>query len=365
MSSTPLDALGPVASDNSYPRLLGDVGGTNARLALQLAAGSDPDHVRFLPTADFSGPRAAIEQYLRDLKKEPGLSAADLQPRWACLGVACPLQGDVVSMTNQSWTFSQRELKDALGLDRLLCLNDFTALAWSLPALKPEDLKQLGGREPVPGRAKALLGAGTGLGVSGLLPVRSAQGQVAGWVPLEGEGGHVTLSARDVREADVIAVLRERWDHVSAERVLSGMGLEAVYAALVMLSRRGGGSPSGERSAPEMLSAKDIAARGVSGECPVAAEAVDLFCAFLGTVAGNLALTLGSLGGVYVGGGIVPKLGAHFHQSRFRDRFEDKGRYRDYLGPIPVYVIHDGQAALRGAAAALDAGGGMEPEAAR
>lgn len=350
----------PEVLTDTFPRLLADIGGTNARLALQWTPGGDPSHVRFLPTAGFAGPQAAVEHYLRDIEAEVGRAASQWRPRWACLGVACPVQGDVVSFTNhQAWTFSLAALQQGLGLSRLLCLNDFTALAWSLPELKPADLRQAGGRDPVPGRAKALLGAGTGLGVSGLLPIKGASGAIAGWVPIEGEGGHVTLAARNAREADVIAVLHQRWDHVSAERVLSGMGLEALYQAVVALT-----PPAASAGAPPALSAQDVVARGADGQCPLAAEAVDLFCAFMGSVAGNLALTLGSLGGVYVGGGIVPRLGERFHRSRFRATFEDKGRYREYLGPVPVYVIHDGLAALRGAAAALSSpDSGTDPRA--
>jgi len=186
-----------------------------------------------------------------------------------------------------------------------------------------------------------LVGPGTGLGVSGLLP----GGMPGAWVPLQGEGGHVTLAAADAREEAVLRVLRERFGHASAERAVSGMGLEALYAALTTLDAPGSGTA---------LPAAEITARALAGSDARCVEAVALFCSFLGSVAGNLALTLGARGGVYIGGGIVPRLGALFERSAFRERFEAKGRFRDYLAAIPVFVIHASVSpALLGAARAL------------
>ena len=164
-------------------------------------------------------------------------------------------------------------------------------------------------------------------------------------MPLQGEGGHVSLPASTPREAQVAAWLAARHGHVSAERVLSGPGLLALYTALCALD----GVPA------ETLSAEAVSARGRDGTCPHCVEALSMFCALLGTVAGDLALTLGARGGIYIGGGIVPQLGEFFARSPFRARFEAKGRFQPYLARIPTWVIRSPHVALIGASAALDA----------
>lgn len=319
-----------------YPKLLGDVGGTNARLALQSAPGAPIEHIVNLSCKDFAGPQQAIEHYLAQVLPQAG----GVRPRSGCVGIANPILGDSVRMTNAHWAFSISALRDAVGLSELRFLNDFTALALSLPALPEVDLVQVGGGEPMPGKAKALLGAGTGLGVSGLLP--SPDGQ---WVPIEGEGGHVTLPAFNDEEARLLSVMRQAQagdghPHVSAERgALSGPGLVALYRAHAQLA----GRPA------EDLSPADVSQRGLDGSCPLSLAALHSFCAFMGTVAADLAVTLGAQGGVYVGGGIVPRLGAFFGRSAFRERFESKGRFSAYLARVPVYVIHSAYPALIGA----------------
>lgn len=315
----------------SYPRLVGDIGGTNARFALIERPGAAIGAPLTLPCADYPGPAEAIEAYLRQ-------TAAPQRPRWAAIGIANPVTGDEVHMTNHHWAFSIEALRRTLGLERLALLNDFTALALALPYLKAEELRRVGGGEPVADAPIALLGAGTGLGVSGLF----TQGRRH--IAINGEGGHATLPAHDAREASIIAILAREHRHVSAERALSGSGIERLYRAICELR----GTPA------EPLSAPDITARALDGRCALCREALDTFCAMLGTVASNLALTLGAFGGVYVGGGIVPRLGDYFAQSPFRARFEDKGRFRDYLARIPVFVIHAPYPALTGAARQLE-----------
>jgi glucokinase len=217
-------------------------------------------------------------------------------------------------------------------------LNDFAALAMSLPQLSRQDLRQLGGSERVEQAPYALVGPGTGLGVSALLPTGAGH-----WVPLAGEGGHITVAAADDYEAEIIACCRREFGHVSAERLLSGMGLCNLYRAVTQLAAR----------SSLALTPAEVTQRGLSGEDPDCVEALSLFCSLLGTAAGNLALTIGARGGVYIGGGIVPRLGDYFQQSKFRARFEAKGRLSEYLMPIPVYVIHAENPALLGAAIAL------------
>ncbi|WP_028312615.1 glucokinase [Derxia gummosa] len=319
------------SAPDSWPRLVGDIGGTNARFALIAAPGAPITDARTLPCASHAGPREAIDAYLA----EGGLP----RPRAAAIGIANPITGDAVRMTNNPWRFSIEQVRRELGLDRLLFINDFTALALALPTLAADELVQIGGKAAVPGKALALLGAGTGLGISGLVPHGER------WVPLEGEGGHVTLAAFDAREARVVEALRRRHGgHVSAERVLSGPGLEALHAALAEV----------DELPADGLDAAAITGRALAGGCDRCAATVDMFCAMLGTVAADLALTLGARGGVYIGGGVVPRLGERFASSPFRARFEEKGRFGDYLAGIPVFVIHADYPALRGAARALD-----------
>ena len=324
--------MNPVA-DRPLARLLGDVGGTNARFAWQDGEAAPLRDIATLPTADFATLADAITAYLKRL----GRTA----PPWCAIGIANPITGDHIQMTNCHWAFSISAMRQALGFERLVVINDFTALALALPDLQASELRQLGGGTTVPGAPMALIGPGTGLGVSGLI-AGDAPGR---WLPLQGEGGHVTLAASNAREAAILQVLRDEFGHASAERAISGQGLEALYAAVCKLDAVAGFAP---------LSAAEVSRRALAGHDTQCVEVLDLFCGFLGNVAGNLALTLGAIGGVYIGGGIVPRLGDAFTRSRFRACFEDKGRFRGYLEAIPVYVIHTQVSpALLGAARAL------------
>lgn len=312
------------------PALIGDIGGTNARFALVRTPGAPFSDVLTLPCADYETPAAAIRHYMAQV------GASRLQH--AVIGIANPVTGDQVSMTNHHWSFSIEALRATLGLQQLRVLNDFTVLALALPTLAADELEQIGEGSPDPHAPRALIGAGTGLGISGLVPCGDD------FIPLNGEGGHVTLAATDSREAEIVALLGQRFPHVSAERVLSGPGLEALYEAV---TRRHG-------AAAEALTATAISTRGLDGSCAHCAESLEIFCAMLGTVAANLALVLGARGGVYIGGGIVPKLGNYFARSPFRARFEQKGRFSDYLAQIPTYVIRAPYPGLAGAARALE-----------
>ena len=316
----------------SYPRLLGDVGGTNARFAWQSGPGEVPTDIDTLAAGSYAGLLEAIRDYLgRHGKQVPAACA---------IGIANPVVGDHVQMTNRHWSFSVSGLRRELGVQRLLVINDFAALALALPDLQPSDLRQVGGGQPAAGEPLGLVGPGTGLGVSGLLPCGRGQA----WVPLDGEGGHVTLAATNEREDQVVAVLRRRFGHASAERAVSGQGLENIYQALCEL----------DGQAQQPLDAPTITARALAGDARCA-EVIELFFSFLGTVAGNLALSLGARGGVFIGGGIVPRLGEAIDRSRFRHSFEHKGRMTGYLAGVPTFVIQaEVSPALAGAARALD-----------
>jgi glucokinase len=311
------------------PDLVADIGGTNARFALATPEGRIESE-RILSGADYPDLIQAASAYLRDL---PGP-----RPRRAAVAVATPVTGDWIQFTNSPWSFSTEAARQALGLERLLILNDFTALALALPLLGPDERRQVGGGTAVTEAPIGLIGPGTGLGVSGL--VWSGHH----WIALETEGGHVTFSAASEREWAIYRVLQRRFGHVSPERLLSGPGLINLYTALAEIQ----GWPA------EDLAPADMTERALAGSCPHCVEVLEIFCGALGTTAGNLAITLGARGGVYIGGGIVPRLGDFFDRSAFRARFEAKGRFSDYLAAIPTWVITAKNPALRGAAAALD-----------
>ncbi|MEO8804778.1 MAG: glucokinase [Burkholderiaceae bacterium] len=320
-----------------FPRLLGDIGGTNARWAWHARSGAAIQDVSVRPCAANATLYESAAAYLAE-KGHP-------RPAWVGIGIATPVASDRVQLTNNDWAFSITELKQALGAERCLVINDFTALAMSLTALAPSDLRAVGAvgavgaSKAVAGAPMALLGPGTGLGVSGLLPQGDGR-----WWAVSGEGGHVTLAATDEHEAALLALVRRRFGHASAERVLSGSGLVNLYGALCALSG----------TAERALQPSDVTDAALDGSDPLCAQAVQRFTAFLGNAAGNLALTLGAHGGVYIGGGIVPRLGAHFDGVLFRQHFEAKGRFADYLKAIPTSVITAAAPALIGASNALD-----------
>jgi glucokinase len=327
-----------VSQEAGFPRLLGDVGGTNARWAWQDGPSQPYRHVATLPTREHASIGASIAAYL----ERHALPA----PRDVAFGIATAVTGDVVRMTNHPWAFSIDALCRELGAARLRVLNDFEALAYAVPALQSSDLQAVGGGKGASGAALAVIGPGTGLGVSGLV----ADGH-GGWRVIVGEGGHVTLAASSARQAALLAVLRERHGHVSAERALSGPGLVNLYAAHCLLD---GETPA--TVTPSQVMAQAFGDDGAAHD-PQCEAAVHSFAAFLGSVAGNLALTLGARGGVYIGGGIVPRLGQRFAQLPFREHFEDKGRFRVYLEAIPTWVITAEAPALVGAARALESDG--------
>ena len=296
--------------------LVGDIGGTRARFGL---VGPDGviTRVEVGECQDHAGFPEALGTYLAGAG--PGV-----RPRRAAISVACPVLGDRVSLTNHPWSFSIEEVRRRFGFESLAVINDFSAIARAVPHLGDADRMQIGGGEPAAGSAIAVLGPGTGLGVSGLVP---ADG---GWAVLEGEGGHVTMAATGRREAEVLAEIAREFGHVSAERVLSGPGLVSLHAALGRLD----GGASGLPPTPH-----DIVADGAEGRSPRCAEVLDLAADLLGTFAADLALTLGARGGVYIGGGLVPRFARRFVGSGFRRRFEDKGRFSEYLAKIPTFLI--------------------------
>ena len=303
--------------------LLADIGGTNARFAV--LAGGTVGMVAHMAVGGYSSFGEALGAYLGGLP-QPGTIRA------AILAVAGVVENGHCNLTNNSWVVDAAELRAAYGFSDVRLLNDFEAVAWSLPGLPPEKLLPLGGGLPVAGAPLAALGPGTGLGMAINIP------HATGHLVLSSEGGHATMAGRSPREDAVIALLRRRWGHVSAEHVLSGHGLENLHEALAEL----------DNVALPRRRAAEITRAGIEGTCPTSRAAIDMFCAMLGTVAGNLALTLGARGGIFIAGGILRHMPDYLARSQFRARFEDKGRLRSYLEPIPAWLILDEDAAFTG-----------------
>lgn len=313
----------------TFSRLVADIGGTNARFAMFFDDAGTLSNERSLRCDRYAGPVEAIAAYLNETNSP--------RPHEIAMAVATPVTGDRIKLTNSRWDFSVEETRQALGLDRLLMLNDFTALALSLPQLTAAQQRQVGSGHAAANAAIALIGAGTGLGVSGLLPTKH------GWVPIEGEGGHVSFSPANLREAEILRIVWREFPHVSAERLISGIGLDPLYRAVAELEGRLGPA----------LAPATITERAMRNNDDLCRDVMNTFCAMLGTAAANLAVTLGARGGVYIGGGIVPRLGEFFDRSPFRERFESKGRFSNYLKAIPTKVILAEYPALTGAAQAL------------
>jgi glucokinase len=307
-------------------RMVVDIGGTNARFALVAAGSLEPVGEKTVQCADFATLELAARRYLQD--------RGDPVVREAAVDVAVEPIGDFIKLTNGPWGFSIEQTRQALGLDRLQVVNDFTALAMAVPTLRPGELQAIGGGAAVAGTPIAVIGPGTGLGVSGLIPAGER------FVALQGEGGHAAFSPMNERESGVLQWLQQRYDHVSTERVVSGMGLENLYQALCALD---GVQP--KALTPEKITSAALASTDV--QC---SAAVEMFCAILGTAAANLVVTLGARAGCYIGGGIVPRLGGYFARSPFRSRFETKGRFSSYVAAVPTYVILAQTPALRGLA---------------
>lgn len=310
--------------------LVADIGATHARFAL-----AAPDADSAAPETMMVAGLATLEDALACFLESKSVSARDLDA--AVLAAAGPVRADgSIHMTNCPWVANPAAIAKAHGFPKIRVLNDMTAAALGLLRLQDSDLDQFGGDAPDPAAPKAVLAPGTGLGISGLIP--SASGD---WTALASEGGHVDLAPHNDREIAVVSHLLRAFGHASPERVLSGMGLETLYKTLTALD--GSGLP------PQ--SPVDIAATARRGERQ-AAETVQLFSGWLGAVAGNLALTLGATGGVYLAGGIIPQWNAEggdlFDRALFRRRFVAKGRMSALLEPIPTYIVGRKDLALLG-----------------
>ncbi len=318
-------------------RLLADIGATNARFALA-RRGRDPYAFQVLKTRDYASPAEAIAAYLS--RKSRGRL-----PETAVIAIAGPITGDHVTFTNAPWAFSISDLQGATAIENLSIINDFEALAWALPVFAAADLRKFGRGRRDANAARVVFGPGTGLGVACFVPGRKASHPSG--LAVASEGGHMTVAAGTPREVALIEALGARFGHVSAERVISGPGLRYIYDALTII----------DGAAPQDLGTFGIPAiteRARSGRDPLAAETMSIFSSLAGSFAGNLALAYGARGGVYLAGGVIPRLGPLFDLRAFRRRFTDKGRYRDWLAAIPTYLILHPHQTMVGLAHYLD-----------
>lgn len=314
--------------------LVADIGGTNARFSAVLQGELESTYEFHYSVEEYPKFTGLIGKLLSEIAQVTGWNNAPLN---ACFAVACPADTELIAFTNSHWTFTKSALKDALACQKLTVINDFEAVAHGITELIEGDLVQVGGQAPVENKAIGILGAGTGLGVAGLLP------HAQGYHVIDTEGGHADYAPIDEVQSAVVNCLRERYGRVSLERLLSGKGLLNIYTALCTI----GGFDALYTTPAEVV------AGALDSADTTALQTLNMFCEGMGAAAGNLALTYGARGGIYIAGGVIPRFQEFFINSAFRSKFEDKGRFVSYLQPIPVYLVIRSNLGLLGAAKML------------
>lgn len=310
-----------------FPVLVGDIGGTNARFAILVDSYAEPKEFPVVQTADYATMDEAIQNAILD--------HTSILPRSAVLAVAAPIDGDEIDLTNCDWVVRPPEMMESLGLDDIIVLNDFEAQALAVVSLQPQHLEKIGGGEPETYASRVVLGPGTGLGVAGL--IRSHQS----WVPVPGEGGHVDFGPRTDRDLEIFPHLERIGGRIAAEQVLSGRGLQNLYSAICKANGK----------TPTLAKPADITTAALDGQNAEAEEALHLFTVYLGRLAGDLALTFMSRGGVFLAGGIAQHIIPALKQPAFRAAFEDKAPHTAILRAMPIHVITHPLAALSGLSA--------------
>lgn len=305
-----------------------DLGGTNIRLAVCEPETGKLSKLKEYRCVEFTSLEIALNQYFSLLPDTV---------KHLCVGIACPVEGDQITMTNLKWAFSQQALKDEFELASLHIINDYTAISLALPFLSPQDKVQIGQGEAKVDGVTGVFGPGTGLGVSHIIKLAGK------WFSLDGEGGHVSFTPNTAEQANVLSTLQAKFGHVSAERLLSGQGLVNLYLSLCSLSQQ----------EAKFDQPKDVSTAALDGSCEISRKSLEVFCQIMGGFAGNLALNLNCTGGVYIAGGIVPRFIEFFQASEFREFFEDKGRLKGTLERIPTYVITHDNPGLLGASVYL------------
>ena len=309
--------------------IVADIGGTNLRLG-QVNPDGSIKNLTLFQCDEHPSLKSVLEVYLT----ENNLTDCTIN---ACLAIACPVDQDLIKMTNLPWQFSKSELKEQLNLNNLYLINDYTAIAWAVPFLSDSQKVKVGGGSAVEQTPIAICGPGTGLGVANVVWGNDQ------WISIGGEGGHADFAAIDDTEIEILKFLRNKYPRVSYEQVLSGLGIEQIYQALCSI----------KGVEPKNYEAKDISANALNNSCDICLQTLNQFCNTLGSFAGNMALTTSAFGGVYIAGGIVPRFIEFLNNSDFRKRFEAKNRFTEFNAAIPTYIITEAQPGVIGASAYL------------
>ncbi|MFY9332602.1 MAG: glucokinase [Porticoccaceae bacterium] len=314
--------------------LVADIGGTNARFSAILEGQLESEFEFHHSVEEYPQFSDLIVKLRAEIIEATGLTGA---PKGVCLAVACPADVEHIAFTNSHWQFTKTQLLQWFGCQRLVVINDFEAVAHGITELSDDDCIKIGGGEPVTHKPIGILGAGTGLGMAALVSHSN------GYHVLDTEGGHADFAPVDQRQMEVLTNLRKSYKRVSLERVLSGNGIVNIYKAICSI----------ENVAAVFDTPPDVVSAALDGSNPQALTALNTFCESMGAAAGNLALTLGAKGGIYIAGGVIPRFSEFFVNSGFRNKFEDKGRFVSYLQPIPVYLVMRNNLGLLGAAKKL------------
>ncbi len=321
-------------SEQPVWNLVADIGGTNARFSA-LPEGQIESEYEFHHSVEEYPQFSDLVVRLRDeISEATGYQGA---PNAVCLAVACPADAEHIAFTNSHWEFSKTQLREWFDCQQLEVINDFEAVAHGITKLGEDDCLQIGGESPQRHKPIGILGAGTGLGMAALVSHSD------GYHVLDTEGGHADFAPVGQRQVDVLGCLRETYERVSLERVLSGQGIVNIYKAICTI----------ENAEESLVTPPEVVAAALDGSNSQALTALNTFCESMGAAAGNLALTLGAKGGIYIAGGVVPRFSQFFVDSGFREKFEEKGRFASYLQPIPVYLVMRSNLGLLGAAKKL------------
>ncbi len=315
-----------------FPFLVSDIGGTNARFSIVTgrdAQGYQMSQTRDLVTGDYETFELCVGAYLETVEGQV--------PKRACIAVAGPVAGDEIRFTNVNWVFSVEASRKSLGFDSLLMLNDFAALACSVPHLGEGDTLEILAGEAHANAPKAIVGPGTGLGVAAL--VHSADR----WIPVPGEGGHVAYAAQTPREHQLAERLQSN-GYLCAQHLISGLGLVTLYNTLAEI----------DGCSDRVTDGGEVSVRAFENDEALALEAMNIFCDGIGTLVGNSVVTYVAKGGVYLGGGILPRMIDFFRQSGFERRMKERGALTGFMDSVPVHLIVHKHPALIGAAAWLE-----------
>ena len=314
-----------------FPVLIGDVGGTNARFAVVPDKDAPVEHFHPVETGDFPDIESAIERVVLKQTKH--------RPRSALIDLAGPIVGDTAALTNAKWTFRPRDTLKRVGMQAMVLLNDFEALALALTSLQAGDLAKIGGGDPVATEARIVIGPGTGLGVGALVPAGGAADGL--WVPVPGEGGHVELGPAEDDEFPIWPHIEKEGGRISAEVLIAGRGIVNLYRAVA----------SSLGKAPTLTTPADVTKAALEKTEAIAESSMALYARLLGRVAGDVALTFMARGGAYIGGGIPPRILPILKSSEFRRAFEAKSPHQAVMATIPTFVIVSDNPALKGLAA--------------